>query len=103
MKQFSKRLLRLDYIITILMLISFFVCVLINGIYGINFDINTFGIIICSWIAQLGVSSAAYYMLIKSEHKIELPMRLINELPEDIQDKVDLTQIITTVLTSTDN
>ena len=42
-------------------------------------------------------------MLIKSEHKIELPMRLINDLPDEIKEEIDLTQIITTVLSTTDN
>lgn len=121
MKQFSKRLLALDYMITAILLIIFFICIVINGIYTMEvtpeiiakgadvysiampFDLDVIGIIIATWAAQLGVSSTAYYMLIKSEHKIELPIRLLDDLPDDIKEKIDLTQIITTVLTSTDN
>ncbi|MBO5828714.1 MAG: hypothetical protein J6R59_09715 [Paludibacteraceae bacterium] len=67
------------------------------------FDLNVFGIFLSTWIVQLGLSSGAYYMMAKSEHKIELPMALVNDLPQDIKDQVDMTQIITTVLSSTDN
>lgn len=67
------------------------------------FDLGTLSIVIGTWVAQLGISSGAYYMLAKSEHKIELPMRLINELPDDIKDKVEMTELITTVLNTTDN
>lgn len=121
MKQFSKKLLALDYIITAILLITFFICIVTNGIYTIQvtaqlisngldaysitmpFDLDVIGIIIATWATQLGVSSAAYYMLIKSEHKIELPIRLLDDLPDDIKEQIDLTQVITTVLTSTDN
>jgi hypothetical protein len=74
-------------------------------IYSITspFDLSTFGVVLGTWCAQLGVSSAAYYMLVKSEHKIQLPMQLLNELPDDIKERIDLTEVINTVLTSTDN
>ena len=49
------------------------------------------------------MTSGAYYMLCKSDHKIQLPIRLLNDLPNDIKDKVDCTEIINTVLTTTDN
>ena len=42
-------------------------------------------------------------MLIKSEHKIQLPMQMINELPDDVKEQVDMNELITTVLTTTDN
>ncbi len=121
MKQFSKKLLAVDYIITTILLILFFVCVILNGAYAIHmsqeciknememysitfpFDLTTIGIVIGTWVAQLGLSSAAYYVLIKSEHKIELPMRLLNELPDDIKERVDMNTIITTVLSTSDN
>lgn len=103
MKQFSKRLLRLDYIISIVLICCFIVFCLLNGIFQFQIDISTFSVVLCAWIAQLGISSTAYYVLIKSEHKIELPMMLINELPDDIKEKVDMTTIVTTVLTSTEN
>ena len=67
------------------------------------FNLDIFGVLLSAWIVQLGVSSGAYYILIKSEHKIELPVQLLNDLPQDIKDKVDMNQIITTVLSCTDN
>lgn len=122
-KGFSKWLLILDYVITIILLVAFFICHTVNGIYTMNtineliqlgtdvsmvniitpFNLDIFGVLLSIWIAQLGVSSTAYYVLVKSERKVQLPMILINDLPQDIKDNVDMTQIITTVLTSIDN
>ena len=120
---FSKKLLIADYVIAVILVAVFFICTYINGAYtvatmnrliemGVDvsmitvappFNLDIFGIFLSTWIVQLGVSSGAYYMMAKSEHKIELPMALVNDLPQDIKDKVDMTQIITTVLSSTDN
>lgn len=122
-KGFSKKLLIADYIIAIILVAVFFICNYINGAYtmetinkliemgvdvsmlSINppFNLDMFGIFLSTWIIQLGVSSGAYYMMAKSEHKVELPMALVNDLPQDIKEQVDMTQIITTVLSSTDN
>ena len=122
-KGFSKKLLIADYIIAIIMIAVFFICVIYNGIYVSNvtknmlemgmdisminisapISLDIFGIFLSTWIIQLGVSSAAYYSVIKSEHKVQLPMMLLEDLPQDIKDNVDMTQIITTVLSCTDN
>lgn len=121
-KGFSKKLLIADYVVAIVLLIAFFVCTYINGNYVMEttnmliemgmdasmisisppFNLDMFGVILGVWIAQLGLSSGAYYVLIKSEHKMELPIWLINELPQDIKEQVDLTQIITSVLSCTE-
>ena len=122
-KGFSKKLLILDYVIAATLLVEFFICHIVNGVYIMNmtkdliqlgmdtslisittpFNLDIFGVLLGTWIAQLGVSSTAYYVLVKSERKVQLPMILINELPQDIKDSVDMTQIITTVLTSMNN
>ena len=122
-KGFSKKLLIADYIIAVVMIAVFFICVALNGIYVSNitkelikmgtdismlsitlpFNLDIFGVFLSTWIVQLGVSSGAYYMMAKSEHKIELPMQLINELPQDIKEQIDMNELITTVLTCTDN
>lgn len=122
-KGFSKKLLIADYIIAVVLVAVFFVCNHINGTYTMNtmdklielgvdvstvtisapFNLDVFGIFLSTWIIQLGVSSGAYYMMAKSEHKVELPMALVNDLPQDIKEQVDMTQIITTVLSCTDN
>lgn len=120
---FSKKLLMADYAVAVVLMIAFFICAHKNGVYtmetmneliesGIDvsiititppFDLNIFGVFLSAWIVQLGVSSGAYYMMAKSEHKVELPMALVNDLPSDIKERVDMTQIITTVLSCTDN
>ena len=122
-KGFSKKLLIADYIIADILVAVFFICTYINGTYTMDtlnkmiemgmdvstvvitppFNLDIFGIFLSTWIIQLGVSSGAYYVLIKSEHKMELPIQLLDELPQDIKDQVDMTQIITTVLSCTDN
>lgn len=122
-KGFSKQLLIADYVIAIILVIAFFVCAYINGSYTMDtinklielgmdvsmlnitppFDLDIFGVFLSTWIVQLGVSSGAYYVLIKSEHKIELPIKLLDDLSPDIKEQVDMTQIITSVLNSVDN
>ena len=122
-KGFSKKLLIADYVIAVIFVAVFFICVYINGNYVMEttnkliemgmdvsmvsiappFNLDIFGVLLGTWIVQLGVSSAAYYVLIKSEHKIELPIQLLEDLPQDIKEQVDATQIITSVLSCTDN
>lgn len=122
-KPFSKKLLIIDYLISIMLIVGYLVCVVINGVYEAQYishiitnsydagylssvqllNLDGFGTLLGIWIAQLGVSSGAYYMLIKSEHKIQLPMQMINELPDDIKEQVDMNELITTVLSTTDN
>ena len=122
-KGFSKKLLIADYVIAVILVAVFFICTYINGAYTMNtmnkliemgmdissltisppFNLDMFGVFLSTWIVQLGLSSGAYYVLVKSEHKIELPMQLLNDLPEDIKEQVDLTQVITAVLSCTEN
>lgn len=122
-KGFSKKLLIADYVIAVVLLMAFFACVYINGVYTMEtmnkliemgmdvsmitivppFNLDIFGIFLSAWIVQLGVSSGAYYVLIKSEHKIQLPILLLQDLPKNIREQVDMTQIITSVLSCTDN
>lgn len=123
MKEFSKKLLFADYIIAIALIIGYFICVHLNGSYaqsvinallsgGVDisnmsvpqiFNLDGFGILLGSWILQLGVSSGAYYMMCRSDHRIQLPCRLLNELPDDIKKDLDMTQVVTTVLSVSDN
>ncbi len=123
MKEFSKKLLFADYIIAIALILGFFICVALNGMNtkemytaminrGIDiscssipqiYNLDGFGILLGSWITQLGLSSGAYYMMSRSDHKIQLPMAMLNTMPDDIKEQLDMTQVITTVLSSTDN
>lgn len=121
-KGFSKKLLIADYAIAIILVVVFFICTYVNGVYTMDtinkliemgvdissvvitppFDLEIFGIFLSTWIVQLGVSSGAYYVLIKSEHKMELPIQLLNDLPQDIKEQVDVTEVITSVLSCTE-
>ena len=123
MKEFSKKMLFLDYLITGIMLVLFFIFVVLNGIYveqttsallangidvsamsiSVPFQLDAFGVVIGAWIAQLGISSGCYYIMARSDHRVQLPLRLINDMPEDIKQSVDMTQVITTVLSTSDN
>ena len=122
-KGFSKKLLIADYTVTAIFIVALLVCSALNGIYVVNttntlidmgvdvsmialsvpFNLDGFGIFFSAWIAQLGISSYAYYSLVKRERKMEMPMMLLENLPQDIKDSVDMTSIITTVLSCTDD
>lgn len=123
MKEFSKKLLLADYIIALMLIVGFFISVALNGIYakevystmlasGIDvsyssipqlYNLDGFGILLGSWILQLGVSSGAYYMMSKSDHKVQLPMAMLNTMPDEIKEQLDMTQVVTTLLSTTDN
>lgn len=124
MKQpFSKKLLCLDYVIAVLLILGYFVCVALNAIYArsfvetvflnsydassivvpVLFNLDGFGVLLGSWVIQLGVSSGAYYYMSKSDHKIELPIKMINTLPEEIKEQVNMNDLITTVLQNTES
>lgn len=120
---FSKNLLVADYAITIVLIVAFFACSIYNGTYVMEvtnnlvssgmdvsmititppFNLDGFGVFFSAWIGQLAVSSYAFYSMTKSEHKIELPVQLLESLPDDIKDRIEMTEVITTVLTNTDN
>lgn len=123
MKEFSKKLLFADYLIAIALILGFFICVALNGMYakeiytsminsGIDISYSSvpqiyyldgFGILLGTWVAQLGLSSGAYYLMSRSDHKIQLPMKMIETMPDEIKSQIDMNQIITTVLNTTDN
>lgn len=87
--EFSKKLLIADYLI----LIALFVC-------AILFREIDFSAIIIAWIAQIGISSAAYYWKAKTENRTKIPFKVIENMPPEIQDKIDLTTIITSIIQS---
>ena len=124
MKQpFSKKLLYLDYLIIGILILGYFICLVINSLYADNFlklaissvydlssivvptliNMDSYVTFMTACIAQVGVSSAAYYVMTRSDHKIELPMRMINTLPDDIKEQVDMNELITAVLQNTEN
>lgn len=87
--EFSKKLLIVDYTIMLVL----FVCAII-------FQEVDFVSIICAWIVQLGISSAAYYWKAKNDNRTKVPFKVIESLPENMREQIDLTQVITSIIQS---
>ena len=85
--EFSKKLLIVDYLILVVLLL----CAAI-------FQNVDFAAVIVAWIAQIGVSSAAYYWKAKNENRTKVPLKVIEGLPLEIREQLDLTAIITAVI-----
>lgn len=86
---FSKKLLIADYAVLFVLLALFFVP---------NIDTMNLTIIITAWIAQLAISTRSYYKKAESENLVKLPLLLLADLPEDMREKADPTQIIASVI-----
>ena len=88
-REFSKLLLIADYLI--------FLGLLIAALFFPEVD---FVAITIAWIAQLGISSAAYYWKAKNENRSKVPLKVVESLPENIRKELDLTQIVTSIIQS---
>ena len=86
---FSKKLLIADYVILGLLFLAFFVP---------SIDKASLAMIVVAWIAQVGISTAAYYWKAKAENLVKLPVVLLDDIPEDMKGRVDPNQIIASVL-----
>lgn len=86
---FSKKLMVADYIILVLMLLMF----LVPG-----FDTMNWAMIVVAWIAQIAISTGAYYWKAKAENLVKLPLQLLADLPEDMREKADPNAIVASVL-----
>lgn len=84
--EFSKKLLIVDYLI----LMVLFLCA--------YFTDKDFSGIIVAWIAQTGISSTAYYWKAKCENRTKIPLKVIESLPEDMREKINLTDVITSII-----
>lgn len=89
---FSKKLLIADYVILLLMILSFFVFTM-NGK-----DTSNCAVVVGAWIAQIAISSGCYYWKAKSENLITLPIQLLEDLDDEMRAKADPNQIIASVL-----
>lgn len=87
--EFGKKLLIADYL--------FLVVLIICAVIFKEIDFTT---IIVAWITQIGISSTAYYWKAKNENRVKIPLKVIESLPEEIQDKIELTTIITSIIQS---
>ena len=95
--EFCKKLLIADYAILVLMIIVFFLFTM-NG-----HDTGNCSVVVGAWIAQIAVSSGAYYWKSKAENLIKLPLYMLEHLPEDMKEKADPNQIIATVISMGQN
>ncbi len=60
-----------------------------------NYELATIAV---AWTAQLAISTGFYYWKAKNENRIKIPMEIIKSLDEVEEDKIDLTQVITTLI-----
>lgn len=116
--EFSKRMLIYDYCIALILLFLLAIGLCINCVYvsittsnliqmGMDvsilstttpFNLEVIGVVLGVWIGQLAISSGAYFIMAKEDHRVQIPMKLIHELPSDIKETVDMTQIIISAL-----
>lgn len=89
---FSKKLLIADYVIMGVILI-----VLLALIVG-DKNASEWSMVVVAWVAQLAISTGAYYWKAKSENLVKLPIYLLKELPPDMREKADPNSIIASVL-----
>lgn len=90
--EFSKKLLIADYVILALMILAFFVFSLLGN------DTSNCAIVVGAWIAQIAISTGAYYWKAKAENLVKLPLMLLADLPKDMREKADPNAIIEAVL-----
>lgn len=90
--EYSKKLMDRDYKILLVMLAVLVVLII--------FDKNAteWAVATGAWIAQIAISTGAYYWKAKSENLVKLPIALLKDLPEDMREKADPNQIISSVL-----
>lgn len=88
-QEFSKLLLCADYAI---FLVLIYCTVKFPAIDFITLDV--------AWIAQLGVSTAAYYWKAKTENRVKIPIMVIKSLKPEIRKELNLTEVITKIIES---
>ena len=88
-KCFSKKLLIADYTILILLLLLFLLP---------EADKTNLAIVLVAWIAQIAISTGAYYWKAKAENLVKLPIVMLNDIPADMRERVDPNSIIASVL-----
>lgn len=89
--EFCKKLLILDYSILLVLLI----CLVVVSLMGKPAE--GLAMVLVSWIAQIAVSSGAYFWKAKAENLVKLPIYMMDSIPDDMKDKVDPNQIISSI------
>lgn len=86
---FSKILLIADYAILVFMILLFLVP---------DIDKTNLAIVLVAWIAQIAISTGAYYWKAKAENLVKLPIVMLKDIPEDMRERIDPNSIIASVL-----
>ena len=89
---FSKKLMVADYVILAVFIIALFVLIILDR------NATEWAVATAAWIAQVGISTGAYYWKAKGENLVKLPMQLLKELPDDMREKADPNSIIASVM-----
>lgn len=89
---FSKKLMVADYAILAVFIIGLFVLVVLDR------NATEWAVATAAWIAQVGISTGAYYWKAKGENLVKLPMQLLKELPDDMRERADPNSIIASVM-----
>ena len=85
---FSKKLLIADYLILLVLLLMFFSDVEKADLAAVT----------VAWIAQIAISTGAYYWKAKAENLVKLPIAMLKDIPEDMRERADPNSIIGAVL-----
>ena len=81
-----------DYIIFGVMLIILVALILFEK------DVTAWVVVCTTWAAQIAVSSGFYYSKAAAENRIKLPILLLKDLPDDMREKVDPTELVVAVI-----
>lgn len=82
----------IDYLVLALILREFFEAA------RVGLDVTNHAILTGAWIAQIAISSGAYYWKSKAENLVKLPIYMLRELPRDMREKADPNQIISAIM-----
>ena len=85
--EFSKILLLMDYLGMVVLIIL-----------TIKFPEIDFITLDVAWIAQLGISSGAYYWKSKSDNRVKVPINVIKTLPRNMREGLNLTEVIVSII-----
>ena len=89
---FSKKLMVADYAILAVLIIGLFVLIVLER------NASEWAVATAAWIAQVGISTGAYYWKAKGENLVKLPIFLLKDLPDDMREKADPNSIIASVM-----
>lgn len=92
-KEFMKLWLFIDYVVLFGLLAVFIV-----GWFK-GFDISTIGMVLTAWIAEIGLSTAAYAWKAKNENCcINFLNRIMESIPKEYKEQINVNDIILAII-----